>query len=107
MRCVSAFSGFKFRKSSTQRTQRITENHREIGPSFSVVNYSPSPGSPPCSLWLFSVFSVLNSEKRNTEDTKFPREGHREIGLPFSVVYNLSVQERISFRAVSVSMRSR
>ena len=77
MRCASVFSGFKFRKSSTQRTQRITENHREIGPSFSGVDYSPPPGSPPCSLWLFSVFSVLNSEKRNTEDTKFHREPQR------------------------------
>src|SRR6266446_1372453 len=36
----------------------------------SLADSSPSPMSPPCSLLLFSAFSVLNSEKRNTEDTK-------------------------------------
>src|SRR6202035_2721001 len=32
-----------------------------------------SPFNPPCSLWLFSAFSVLNSENLNTEAT----ENHR------------------------------
>src|SRR5882672_6647737 len=40
----------------------------------SLADSSPSPMSPPCSLWLFSAFSVLNSEKRNTEATKIHRE---------------------------------
>src|SRR6266478_424556 len=45
----------------TQRTQRITENHREIGLPLSAVYFCTSPASPPCSLWLFSAPSVLNS----------------------------------------------
>src|SRR5882762_1425206 len=45
----------------TQRTQRITENHREIGLPLSAVYFRTSPASPPCSLWLFSAPSVLNS----------------------------------------------
>src|SRR6266404_1664620 len=48
-------------KDLTQRTQRITENHREIGLPLSAVYFCSSPASPPCSLWLFSAPSVLNS----------------------------------------------
>jgi hypothetical protein len=50
-------------KSSTQRAQRTTENHREIALLFSAVYPAHSPLNSQCSLWLFSVFSVLNSEK--------------------------------------------
>src|SRR5882762_180275 len=42
----------------TQRTQRITESHREIDPALSAVYISSYPASPPRSLWLFSVASV-------------------------------------------------
>src|SRR6267143_1471738 len=45
----------------TQRTQRITEIHREIDLPLSAVYFCSSPATPPCSLWLFSVPSVLNS----------------------------------------------
>src|SRR3977135_4412748 len=45
----------------TQRTQRITERHREINLPLSAVCICSSPASPPCSLWLFSAPSVLNS----------------------------------------------
>src|SRR6267378_15503 len=48
-------------KDLTQRTQRITENHREIGLPLSAVYFCSSPATPPYSLWLFSVPSVLNS----------------------------------------------
>jgi hypothetical protein len=48
-------------KDLTQRTQRITERHREINLPLSAVCICSSPASPPCSLWLFSVPSVLNS----------------------------------------------
>jgi len=46
-----AARGAIFRESATQRTRRITENHREIALSRSVVYYYPSPSD---SLW-FSV----------------------------------------------------
>ena len=46
-----------------QRTQRITESHKEIGPFLSVV-YSPlSPFELQCSPWFFSAHSALNSKK--------------------------------------------
>src|SRR6266566_7379910 len=45
----------------TQRTQRITENHREIDLPLSAVYFCSSPATPPYSLWLFSAPSVLNS----------------------------------------------
>src|SRR6266853_6795716 len=52
-------------KDLTQRTQRITENHREIGLFLSAMYSSSSPWGPQCSLWPFSVSSVLNSEQRD------------------------------------------
>jgi hypothetical protein len=48
-------------KDLTQRTQRITENHREIDLPLSAVYFCSSPATPPYSLWLFSAPSVLNS----------------------------------------------
>src|SRR6267378_8551424 len=59
-------------KSATQRTQRITESHREIGRSHSVFYSSPSPPDPQCSLLVFFVFSVLNSEKRDQQYVRRP-----------------------------------
>src|SRR3977135_2284300 len=72
MRCVSAFSGFKFRKAQHRGhkgLQRTTEtlNFLFRRPLFSVS----------CRPSVLSVFSVLNSEKRNTEDAKFHREPQR------------------------------
>src|SRR6266404_9077418 len=52
-------------KSAPQRTQRIPEDHREIGFSLSVVYFYRSPLDPQWTLWLFSASSVLSSEKRN------------------------------------------
>src|SRR6267154_267161 len=49
-------------KNLTQRPQRFTENHREIGLSLYVVYFSPFPPSSPCPLWPCSASSVLNSE---------------------------------------------
>src|SRR5882724_6976480 len=45
----------------TQRTQRITESHREINLPLSAVCICSSPASPTCFLWIFSAPSVLNS----------------------------------------------
>src|SRR6266481_3920891 len=59
---VSVAAGLQS-KSSTQRAQRTTENHREIGLLFAAVYPAHSPLNSQCSLWLFSVFSVLISEK--------------------------------------------
>jgi len=57
----------QIQKSATQRTPRITENHRE--------NPQPLPAVPSvsallsrlCPLWLFSVYSVLISESRDQQ----------------------------------------
>src|SRR5712691_1850451 len=51
-------------KSATQTTQRITENDGEIRLSLSALYPSSTLWGPPCTLWLFSVFSVLISGKR-------------------------------------------
>jgi hypothetical protein len=50
----------------------------------SIADSSPSPMSPPCSLWLFSAFSVLNPEKRNTEATKNHRAAEPQHKLTFA-----------------------
>src|SRR6267378_3809821 len=104
MRCVSAFSWFKFRKvqhRGHKGSQRTTEklNFFFRRPLFSV---SSRP----------SVLSVAFLRVLCVKFRKAQHRGHKvsqrateKSAFPFSVVYN-SVQERISLRPVSFSMRS-
>src|ERR1700704_6636616 len=62
---------------SQKLNTEATENHREIGISL-FVDYSSSPQSPPCSLWLFSVSSVLNSDFRRSRALQFSHQNPRK-----------------------------
>ncbi len=78
------------------------KKYREADLPLSLADSSPSPMSPPCSLWLFSAFSVLNSEKRNTEATKIHREPQsaRAATKKSHVFFSSQPKVKIDFVAV-------
>ncbi len=80
-------------KSSTQRPQRATESHKEIGSILSDVYSCHSPTNSQCTLWSFSASSVLNSEKHNREVAENRRELELSPGEP-----SLTTSERVWYR---------
>src|SRR6266446_2106184 len=80
-------------KSSTQRLQRATESHKEIGFILSDVYSCHSPTNSQCTVWSFSASSVLNSEKHNREVAENRRELELSPGEP-----SLTTSERVWYR---------
>src|SRR3984893_2758642 len=62
--------GQQQRKDFNTECTEVTEKTPRNRPPLPHVDSSSSPSGPPCSLRLFSAFSVLNSEKRNTESAE-------------------------------------
>jgi len=66
----------------TQRTQRITESHREIDPALSAVYVSSYPASASRSLWLFSVASVTSVLKSLYRSVCAPQNARISTAAP-------------------------